>query len=159
MKRFFLFLMLISTLSAFSQTTTDVVSSPLKSNASNAKTAINLGVLMGGGSLVGCDFEVMPLPRIGIQAGIGISSFGASINYHLKPQINSSFISLQYWKQGFGANFYGSYIGPMFVFRAKKIFQAGIGLGYILNKGTNWPEKSKDLSVLTLYNIGVYFPL
>lgn len=123
------------------------------------KTALDVGVLMGGGSLVGADFEVMPLPRLGLQAGLGISSFGASINYHLKPQINSSYLSFQYWKQGFGTNFYGSYIGPMFVFRARKIFQAGIGLGYILDKGNKWASESKDASVIALYNIGVYFPL
>ena len=63
MKRFFLFLMLISTLNVFSQTTNEIASpAPLKSDVSNPKTAINVGVLMGGGSLVGCDFEVMPLP-------------------------------------------------------------------------------------------------
>lgn len=122
------------------------------------RAAVNLGVLMGGGSLIGADFEYMPASRLGIQAGMGISSFGFGLNYHLKDRINSSFVTVQYWNQGFGDNHYASYIGPMFVFRAKKIFQAGIGLAAILNKGPQFKADS-DVNAALLYNIGVYFPL
>lgn len=122
------------------------------------KLAINAGILMGGGSLVGADFEYMPASKLGIQAGMGISSYGFGLNYHLKEQVNSSFISVQYWNQGFGDNHYASYVGPMFVFRAKKIFQAGIGFAAILNKGPQF-KSDTDVNAALLYNIGVYFPL
>lgn len=122
------------------------------------KAAINTGVLMGGGSLIGADFEYMPASRFGIQAGMGISSFGFGLNYHLKDRINSSFVTVQYWNQGFGDNHYASYVGPMFVFRAKKIFQAGIGLAAILDKGPRF-KGDTNVNAALLYNIGVYFPL
>lgn len=157
MKKLFLFCLFLGIAFFVSAQSTEYPS--VQSSASSSKTAVDFGVLMGGGSLVGADFEVMPFSRLGLQAGLGISSFGAAVNYHLKPEINSSYISLQYWNQGFGENFYGSYLGPMFVFRAKKIFQAGIGLGYILKKGDAWPSSQKDTGVIAIYNIGVYFPL
>jgi hypothetical protein len=87
---------------------------------------------------------------------------GLGINYHFKPYINSQFISVQYFHQGFGNNHYASYLGPMYVFRAKKIFQFGIGFGTVLTKGPNWETTyagKKEPSVMLLYNIGVYFPL
>jgi len=123
-------------------------------------TAINIGVMMGGGSLIGLDFEFMPVQRFGIQAGVGISSFGFGLNYHFQNRINSSFISAVYWQQGWGDNHYASYVGPMFTFRLKKILQAGIGYGIIVKKGpaiykTDYSEGMFAL----LFNLGVYFPL
>jgi hypothetical protein len=47
----------------------------------------------------------------------------------------------------------------MFVFRAKKYFQAGIGLGYIVDKGSILDTKYRDQNIMVVYNIGVYFPL
>jgi hypothetical protein len=49
------------------------------------KVAVTLGVLQGGGGLLGVDFEFMVSPRVGLQLGAGLTSFGAGINYHLKP--------------------------------------------------------------------------
>ena len=125
-------------------------------------TSINVGVLMGGGSLLGADLEFMAGKNVGLQLGAGISSIGFGINYHFKPYINSQFISLQYFHQGFGDNHYASYLGPMYVFRAKKIFQFGIGFGSVLSKGPRWETyyAGKDEPpVMLLYNIGLYFPL
>lgn len=122
------------------------------------KLAINVGVLMGGGSIVGADLEYMPASRVGIQAGMGISSFGFGLNYHLQDRINSSFLSFQYWHQGFGSLHFASYVGPMFVFRARKIFQAGVGIGAVVNKGPAFNLDPKVNAIL-LYNIGLYFPL
>lgn len=119
--------------------------------------AIDAGVLMGGGSLIGFDLEVKPFNRLGMQFGAGISSFGGGLNYHFNDRINSSYLSLQYWHQGFGDYHYASYIGPMFVFRLKKILQAGIGLGYILDKGPTFNTNNTS-PVFLLYNVGVYFP-
>ena len=128
------------------------------------RTSINVGVLMGGGSLIGADLEFLVSNRVGLQLGAGISSMGFGINYHFKPFINSQFMSIQYFHQGFGDNHFGSYLGPMYVFRARKIFQFGIGFGTVLSKGTemiNYYEQRnlKVPSVMALYNIGLYFPL
>jgi hypothetical protein len=123
---------------------------------SPSKVAINAGILMGGGSLIGGDLEYLPSSRIGLQAGVGISSFGLALNYHLADRINSSFITLQYYHQGFGSSHFASYLGPMFVFRAKKVFQAGIGFGAVVDKGATF---NLNTSFVLLYNIGVYFPL
>ncbi|GHV72473.1 hypothetical protein FACS1894201_01810 [Bacteroidia bacterium] len=125
-------------------------------------TAINAGFMMGGGSLVGVDAEFLVSKTVGLQAGIGISSFGVGLDWHFKPIINSSFISLQYLHQGFGENFYGSYIGPMYVFRAKKILQAGLGWGIVV--GTGKDRNGNDVTFKVgewtlLYHIGVFFPL
>ena len=137
---------------------TEVASTPEK------LTSINIGVLMGGGGLVGADLEFLVGKRAGIQLGGGLSSVGFGVNFHLRPYVNSQFVSVQYFHQGFGDNHYASYLGPMYVFRAKKIFQFGIGLGTILSKGPRWEtswahKKGRDVSVAVLYNIGLYFPL
>jgi len=128
------------------------------------RTSLNVGVLMGGGSLIGADLEFLVGKSTGLQLGAGISSMGLGINYHFKPYINSQFISVQYFHQGFGDNHYGSYLGPMYVFRAKKILQIGIGFGSVLTKGAGMIDyyESRNLkvpSVMALYNIGLYFPL
>ena len=90
---------------------------------SHARTSLNVGFLMGGGGLVGVDAEFLIGQRIGFQFGGGIGSMGFSVNYHFKPYINSQFVSFTYWQQGFFDNHYASYLGPMYVFRAKKIIQ------------------------------------
>ena len=129
------------------------------------RTAINVGVLMGGGSLIGADFEYLIGKRFGVQLGAGFGSMGFGVNYHFKPYINSQFVSLQYWQQGFGENHYASYFGPMYNFRARKLFQFGIGFGSILSTGPGWEkawENKKNEptnSAALLYNIGLYFSL
>ena len=120
-------------------------------------TSISLGFLMGGGSLVGADIEVLVFKNIGIQVGAGIGSFGGGINYHFRPYINTQFVSFQYFHQGFGDSHYASYFGPMYVFRAKKYFQAGIGMGAVLTKGPNW-DYDNDVSMSLIFNIGLYIP-
>ncbi|MDR2843542.1 MAG: hypothetical protein LBV57_02715 [Candidatus Symbiothrix sp.] len=136
-------------------------SQEVPTESSEELSAFNIGVLMGGGSLIGVDFEfLIPKSRLSLQAGVGISSFGAGFNYHLKDGINSSFVSLQYWNQGFGDNHYASYMGPMFVYRHKKLFQCGIGIGSIMDKGPLWKdltEKQQKVTTALLYNIGLYF--
>jgi hypothetical protein len=155
---------LLFTSVALAQVDTVYADSPNKTASSidlseRKNTAINVGLLMGGGSLIGFDLEFMPAKRVGIQAGAGISSFGAGLNYHFQEKINSSFISLMYWQQGWGENHYSSYVAPFFTFRAKKIFQAGIGLGYIVSKGPKILEtKYADTDVTLLFNVGVFFP-
>ena len=116
------------------------------------KCSISAGVLQGGGGLVGVDFEYMFSNHFSAQAGFGLLSFGAGINYHFKPFINSSMISMVYWHQGLG-NSHTSWVGPVYTYRAPKVFQFQIGMGYNANYGPG------DLPVGALYSIGVYFPL
>jgi hypothetical protein len=132
------------------------------SGAREERTSINVGVLMGGGGLVGADLEFLVINRAGLQFGAGLGSMGFGVNYHFKPYINSQFVSVQYFQQGFGENKVWSLAGPMYVFRAKKIFQAGIGFGTVVSTGPRYEEfsKGKEISpVQLLYNIGLYFPL
>jgi hypothetical protein len=127
--------------------------------ANDHKVAITLGILQGGGSLVGADFEVMLSKRVSVQAGAGFTGFGAGINYHLKPQINSSMISLAYWHQGVGNTYTQSLLGPSFVFRARKLFTAQLGLGFLLKEGPAWPSTMTHTPVMLLYSIGIYLPI
>ena len=124
-------------------------------------TALSVGYLMGGGSLVGVDFEyILPNSRFGLQIGAGISSFGGGLNYHLKDDINSSFVSLQYFHQGFGDNHIASWIGPMFIYRATKLLQVGVGIGSLVDKGPLWSrldEQQQKASASWIYSIGLYF--
>ncbi|OQA95779.1 MAG: hypothetical protein BWY22_02037 [Bacteroidetes bacterium ADurb.Bin217] len=125
---------------------------------SNPGAAITFGILQGGGGLLGVDLEYLLTERLGAQVGLGYVSFGASINYHLKPTIHSSFISLQYWKQGFNDSFAQDLLGTSFVFRAKKLFTCQIGLGKILKRGPAYPSNLKKTSFILLYSIGIYLP-
>ena len=140
----------------FSQTTEII---PVEEKTS----ALDIGFLMGGGSLIGADLECLFLKKVGIQMGGGITSLGMGLTFHLKPQINSSYFSLQYMRQGWGElgknSHYASYIAPMFNFRAKKIFQAGVGIGYIVDKGNRFYHTNKNAENITMsliFNIGVY---
>ena len=125
-----------------------------------SRLAISTGFLMGGGGLIGADLEFMPTNRLGLQAGVGLGSFGFGLNYHFQDRINSSFISLVYWQQGLGDNHYASYVGPLYTFRARRFFQASVGYGLVVNegpaiRGTRYEGTTASL----LFNIGLFFPL
>ena len=123
------------------------------------KAAVDFGVMMGGGSLIGVDLEALLVQRFGIQVGAGINSYGLGLNYHLKDKINSSFVSFVYWQQGFGDNHYASYVGPFFTWRLNKILQAGVGYGVVVKKGPAiYDTKYNDMTGSLLFNIGIYFP-
>jgi hypothetical protein len=123
------------------------------------KTAITLGILNGGGGLVGVDLEYLFGQTVGIQAGVGLFSYGAGLNVHLKPSIKSSYVSFQYYHQGFYQNFYQSFFGPSFVYRGKRWLTFQIGLGATLEKGPAFPKDKVQSPLLLLYSIGAYFPL
>lgn len=123
------------------------------------RTCITVGILEGGGSLVGFDMEVLVSERVGLQAGSGFVGLGGGINYHFKPTIRSSFLSLQYWHQGFGETYTQSVFGPSYVFRAKKIFTFQAGIGYALEEGPAWPADMEQPPVMLMYAIGLYFPI
>jgi hypothetical protein len=81
-------------------------------------------------------------------------------NMSVSVGANTPFLSIQYLHQGFGDNFYASWIGQMFCYRYKKLFQAGIGLGQALEKGPQWTrilsKEQQKTNISFLYNIGIY---
>ena len=123
------------------------------------RVALTVGILQGGGSLLGADLEVLLTQRVGVQVGAGLMGFGTAANFHLRPDICSSMISLTYWNQGFGQSFVQNALGPTFVYRGKKWFTAQLGLGKTLSKGPAFPEEVTQPPVMLLYSIGGYFPL
>lgn len=128
--------------------------------SNNAEQAsLSVGVLRGGGGLVGADFEILLSRQLGFQLGAGLVSYGFGLNYHLKPGVRSSFLSLSYWHQGAGEGFVQSMVGPSYVFRGKRWFTAQIGLGYILERGPAYPENVEKTPVILTYSIGAYFVL
>lgn len=122
------------------------------------RSAVTIGVLQGGGGIVGVDVEWLLSNRVGMQVGAGLMSFGAGLNYHLKPSIRSSFITFQYWHQGFGDAFSQSAVGPSFVYRGKKWFTCQLGLGLPLEIGPGMPKDYVKPPVMLLYSIGAYIP-
>lgn len=126
---------------------------------SDKKCAIEVGFLNGGGGLVGVDFEYLVWDRLSVQAGIGAVSFGGAVNYHFKPYINSSMVSLVYMHQGVGNSYTASWLGPMYTFRAPKIFQVSGGLGLKVGDGPAATSETLKSSASLLFTIGVYFPL
>jgi hypothetical protein len=115
--------------------------------------AVSWGFLMGGGSMFGADVEYLfAKNRWGVQAGAGLIGVGAGINYHLKPSISSSFLSVQYWNMWLFS--YTSYVVPMFTFRYKK-FQVSAGCGIALPVGKYTREGG---TLVPLINIGGYVP-
>lgn len=123
------------------------------------RTSITVGFLQGGGSMIGFDMEILVSERVGLQVGSGYIGIGGGINYHFKPSIRSSFLSLQYWHQGINKTYTQSMIGPTYVFRAKKIFTFQAGIGYALEEGPAWPKDKEQPPVMLLYSIGAYFPI
>jgi hypothetical protein len=123
-------------------------------------SCITVGILQGGGSLVGVDLEVLLSKRFGAQIGAGIVGFGGGLNFHLKPGVRSSMISLQYWNQGIGNSFTQSLVGPNFVYRSKKWFTFQIGIGAILeiNEANSIYEDGPVPDAILTYAIGAYFP-
>lgn len=122
------------------------------------RKSLTIGVLQGGGSLIGADLEILITNHIGIQIGMGFIGYGAGLNYHFKPTIRSSFLSLQYWNQGIGNSFAQNAIGPNFVFRGKRWFTFQIGIGKTLEEGPAMPDDFEQPDVMLLYSIGFYIP-
>ena len=100
------YLLVVLLLAAFS------VGAMAQREPSPKKCAISAGVLQGGGGLVGVDFEAMIGSHFSAQAGVGLLSFGVGVNYHFKPFINSSMVSMVYWHQGLGDSHTVGWVGP-----------------------------------------------
>jgi hypothetical protein len=122
------------------------------------RNSITIGILQGGGSLIGADLEFLLTDRLGFQLGAGFVGFGGGLNYHFEPSIRSSFISLQYWNQGFGDSFVQNLVGPNYVYRSRKWFTCQIGLGFPLGRGPAMSDDLEQPPVMLTYSIGGYIP-
>jgi hypothetical protein len=122
------------------------------------RNSVTVGILQGGGSLIGADFELLLTDQFGFQVGAGLVGFGGGLTYHFEPSIRSSFMSLVYWNQGIGNSFAQNAIGTTYVFRGKKWFTCQLGLGVPLEKGPAMPMDYELPPVMLLYSIGVYIP-
>lgn len=126
--------------------------------------AVTVGVLQGGGSLIGVDYELMVGDRIGIQAGAGLIGFGAGVNWHFHSTARSSAVSLQFWNQGVsGDNLSQRVIGLTYLYRAEGGFTFQAGLGPVVTKGKLMDDyyKKKGITnppaLIAIYSIGWYF--
>jgi hypothetical protein len=111
------------------------------------------GELSISGPFLGANVECLFYERWSAQVSFGLVGASAGLCYHLKPRINSSFVALQYSLFG-GDNKY-SLLGGMYVYRYKKWFQAGVGLGTLLFDS----EDQKRGTLMPMLNAGVYFPV
>lgn len=151
MKQFFIIITLLISTNLFSQIEEQV-------EKIDKRSCITIGIFQGGGSLVGADFEFLLTNHFGVQVGAGYVGFGGGVNFHFKPSVRSSFISLQYWNQGIGDSFAQNAIGPNFVYRGKKWFTAQLGIGMTLQKGPALSDKYEQPPFMLMYSIGAYIP-
>lgn len=122
-------------------------------------SAVSIGYCMAGGSYLGADFEVLVSDRLGLQAGIGYLGYEGGINWHFRPSVHSTFLSLKYWHQGIGDKFRQDAIGTTINIRAGKIIATQIGFGFPLATGPAMKPDYKVPKVMLLYSIGFYFTL
>jgi hypothetical protein len=153
MKQFCLFVLILFSSYAYAQRVS------MKSDeVTLERNSCTIGFLNGGGSLIGCDIELLLGEKMGFQVGGGLIGYGVGINYHFKPSIRSSFLSLQYRSIGFGNYFALSSIGPNIVYRSEKWFTCQFGIGGVVDVGPLYPaNKTRPDAVLTI-SIGGYFP-
>lgn len=122
------------------------------------KNSLTIGLLQGGGSLIGVDYERMLGQYFGVQVGAGLLGAGAGVNIHFAPRVKSSLLSIQYRHQGFGSNHAQSMVGPSYIYRARKWFTFQVGVAALTRKGPAWPANTQHPGVMLTYSIGGYIP-
>lgn len=120
------------------------------------ESSISAGIGIGGNSAFGAELQTLFLPRWSVQLGAGINGFSGGFNYHIYPTVSSSYISFQAWQQGFATKYKAAYAGPMFVYRAERWLQAGLGVGYQIHKN---PEIEFNSKYMMMFNLGIYLPM
>lgn len=130
----------------------------LKDQGLKPSSVFSIGILHGGGSLIGVDYEMKVGKQLAIQGGVGINSFGFALNYHADDELANSFYSLCYWNQGFGEDFYLRTVGLTYVYRSKGWFTSQFGVGFPLEYGPLSANLAGQPPVILLYSIGAYFP-
>lgn len=120
------------------------------------KTAITVGLLNGGG-LIGAEVETLISSRIGAHIGVGFIGFCAGFDYHFKPTINSSSITLQLRNQGFGEIHTDTSLGLGVTFR-KYHLALQIGAAYKLKQGPNTIENWNTSTIIPQISFGYFSP-
>lgn len=120
------------------------------------KTAITLGLLNGGG-LLGAELETLVSKNMGVHIGLGFIGACAGIDYHFKPTINSSSITLQLRNQGFGEIHTDTSIGLGYTFR-KYHLAIQLGLAYKLKQGPNTIEGWNTSDIIPQISFGYFSP-
>ncbi|MGE5478900.1 MAG: hypothetical protein ACM3U1_00575 [Chloroflexota bacterium] len=122
---------------------------------------VSIGILHGGGSLIGADIELPVGDNYGLQAGAGYLGFGAAFNYHFKPTIRSSCISLQYLHQGIRGldDYLLECVGPSYIYRADSWFTCQVGLAYIINQDVKRRKEFDNMKWALTFAIGAYIAL
>lgn len=128
------------------------------------KMAFTIGAFNAAG-IVGMDLEAMITEQIGLQLGCGMGfvglGFDAGLNVHFKRNnIRSSFINIGYCHYGVGKYHTVGYLGPRYVFRAKKLFTFSAGFAVVTDIGPNvGPDANVAVGNMVLTGtIGLYFP-
>lgn len=120
------------------------------------ETAVSAEIGFGGTTMFSGTLETMFLPRLSAQLGAGFWGYSGGVNYHIYPTVCSPYFTFKAWQNGLGNRYKALYVGPSFTYRASKLIQAGIGVGYMINKHPNFDTASKY--VLTV-NMGLYIPM
>lgn len=120
--------------------------------------AFTFGILQGGGGIVGIEIESLISKYVGVHIGAGVVSFGGGLDVHFKPTAQSSYVSLQYWHQGFKEDFVQSLLGPSFVWRSKFGLTAQIGIGFTVDRSRLGIATVGDNFGMLTYAIGYYVP-
>jgi hypothetical protein len=119
------------------------------------KIMMSVGIGHGGGSIVGADLEFGLGNRFGAQIGLGYPGIGAGLNFHSKPTLRSSFLSLQYIQAGYSLSRCVSAVGPVFVYRGKKWFTFSVG--YVIEVQNTFNSNISGTGIVLA--IGGYFPI
>lgn len=119
---------------------------------------VTAGFLKGGGSLVGVDIEFGLYKKLAGQVGFGFVGFGGGLNLHYKENLNSNFLSLQFYNQGIGDSHTQSILGGTYNFRAFNFLAGSIGYGVKVLEGPAYYKIPSQLrtSAMLLYSLGVY---
>lgn len=120
------------------------------------KTAVTVGILNGGG-LIGAEIETMVAKNLGVHVGLGFIGVCAGLDYHFKPTINSSSITLQLRNQGFGEIHTATSLGLGFTIRKYKL-SLQLGAAYVLKQGPNKIENWNTNKIIPQISFGYFSP-
>ena len=120
------------------------------------KTAITVGILNGGG-LLGAEVETLITSRIGAHVGVGFIGFCAGLDYHFRPTVNSSSITLQLRNQGIGEIHTDTSLGLGLTLRKYHI-ALQIGAAYKLKQGPNTIDNWNTSTIIPQISLGYFSP-
>lgn len=121
------------------------------------KFSVSAGLTNGINSMLSANINYMPGNVIGWQLGAGMEGVGAALNFHLRQEVNSPAITVNYWYNGLGNNYEQSVFGMTYMHRTQRYLSTQLGLGYITTSDGNFNNNARDSGIVILYSLGVYF--